>query len=130
MGNGFRLVKLSNFMDRNKVLQGQPWFVEGQIYVLKNRKKKKKEIDPVKEKLQILFFYGFVCLAYLWKCGMIGFWDVFLVPWQINQNRSQKSEEVSKGAVAHVYVEVNVIKPLKRKLKYVHQGLFYEWFLD
>lgn len=44
MGNGFRLVKLSNFMDRNKVLQGQPWFVEGQIYVLKNRKKKKRLI--------------------------------------------------------------------------------------
>lgn len=30
MGNGFSLVKFTNAMDCNKVLEGQPWFVGGQ----------------------------------------------------------------------------------------------------
>lgn len=34
MGNGFRVIKFSSVMDRNKVLYGQPWFVRGQIYCL------------------------------------------------------------------------------------------------
>lgn len=37
-----------------------------------------------------------------------------------------KSEEMSEGLFACVWVEVNVIKPLKRKLKYFDEGFFYE----
>lgn len=60
MGNGFSLIKLSNVIDRNKVLQGQPWFVGGQIYYLQAWK---TNFDPVKEKL-ILLCCGFVYPVY------------------------------------------------------------------
>lgn len=48
MGNGFTLVKFSNAVDCNKVFEGQPWFVEGQIY---SSQRWKPNFDPVKENL-------------------------------------------------------------------------------
>lgn len=41
-----------------------------------------------------------------------------------------KPEEVSKGLFSRVSVEVDVSKPLKRKLKYFHEGVFCECLLD
>lgn len=48
MGNGFSLVKFTNNLDRNKVLDGQPWFVRGKIYSLQCWK---QHFDPAKENL-------------------------------------------------------------------------------
>lgn len=41
-----------------------------------------------------------------------------------------KSEEVSKGLFARICVEVDVSKPLKRKLKYFYEGSIFECLLD
>lgn len=40
------------------------------------------------------------------------------------------SEEVSKGLFVRVCVEVDINKPLKRKIKYVREGILYECLLD
>lgn len=48
LGNGFSPVKFANAMDRNRILQGQPWFVGGQIYYLQPWK---RHFAPIKEKL-------------------------------------------------------------------------------
>lgn len=41
-----------------------------------------------------------------------------------------KSEEVSKGLFARICIEVDVSKPLKRKLKYFYVGSIHECLLD
>lgn len=38
MGNGFNFVKFTNVIDCNNDLEGQPWFVGGQICSLKRGK--------------------------------------------------------------------------------------------
>lgn len=48
MGNGFTLLKFTNAIDCNSVLDGQPWFMGGQIYSLQRWK---PNFDPVKESL-------------------------------------------------------------------------------
>lgn len=40
MGSGFCLVKFTNEVDRNRVFDGQPWFVGDQVYSLRNWKKR------------------------------------------------------------------------------------------
>lgn len=69
MGDDFTLVKFSNVMNCNKVLQDQPWFWGGQIYCLQIWKKKK--LILLKKNFK-LFFFGFIYPTYLWKCGRIG----------------------------------------------------------
>lgn len=65
MSNGFSLVKFANAMDRNRVLQGQPWFIGGQIFCLQ---KWRKNFDPIKERRNTILLW--ICLhVYLSKCG-------------------------------------------------------------
>lgn len=63
-------------MDCNKVLQSQPWFRETKFIVFKNGKRtliqSKKDFNQC--------FYGYVYLDFLWKCGMIVFIDISIVP--------------------------------------------------
>lgn len=40
------------------------------------------------------------------------------------------SEEVIKGMFARVCIEVDISKPLKRKIKYMHEGFLSECLLD
>lgn len=48
MGNRFTLVKFTNSIECNNVLDGQPWFVGEQFYSLQRRK---PNFDMVKESL-------------------------------------------------------------------------------
>lgn len=50
MGNGFTLVKFTNYCSR--ILEGQPWFVGGQIYSLQHWK---PNFGPVKGKSYLCF---------------------------------------------------------------------------
>lgn len=41
-----------------------------------------------------------------------------------------KPEKVSKGLIARVCVEFDIIKPVKKRLKYFHEDVVYENLLD
>lgn len=93
MGDDFTLVKFSNVMNCNKVLQDQPWFWGGQIYCLQIWKKK---ISPIKEKLQTVLLW--IHLPYLplemWKDRALRH---ILSPICRLIKIDHDSEEVSKG---------------------------------
>lgn len=70
-GNGFSLVKSTNSLDCNIILENQPSFVGGQTF---NLKRWKKTSNPVKEKPNQSCF-GSDSHDFHWKCGMKWFLD-------------------------------------------------------
>lgn len=112
MGNDFYLIRFSNVSDCNIVLHGQPWFVEARFCAFKFEKKK---FDPVKEKIQFIPLWIRILPLEMWNELILRH---ILSPIGNLLRIDHKPEKVSKGLIARVCVEFDIIKPVKKRLKY------------
>lgn len=125
MANGFTLLKFTNAIKCNTVLDGQSGFVGGQIYSLQRTK---PNLDPVKENhLSVLLWIRLPRLPLeMWNENIL---SKILKPIGRLIKLDPNFEEISKGLFVRVCLEVDVSKPLKMNKSFMDDSI-YECFID
>lgn len=126
MGNGFSLLKFSNSLDCNRILENQLSFVGGQIFIFKGGR---SILIWRKEKLQPVL---------LWICPPrlpLEMWNEILLRHILSPFGRLYKVAITQRRCQRVYlqespVDVDISKPLKRKILYVREGGPYECLLD
>lgn len=126
MGNDFIFLKFANEVDCNHVFFYQPWFVQAQIL---NLQRWRRGFDPFKESIKSIIIWMRLpgLPVELWGEPIL---RKLLKPIGNVIKIDIDSQEVSKGRISRVCVEVDIFKPLNMELKYKRGNIIKSVLID